>query len=40
MDVDLASDAAASATIQMERVDDQGRGRYRSTNRVSLGLEV
>jgi hypothetical protein len=40
MDVDLGSDTAASATIQMERVDDQGRGRYRSTNRVMLGLEA
>jgi hypothetical protein len=40
MDVELASETAASATIQMERVDDQGRGRYRSTNRVSLDLEA
>jgi hypothetical protein len=38
MDVHLDSDAAASGTIQMERVDEQGRGRYRSTNRVSLVL--
>ena len=38
IDVQLDSDEAASATVQMERVDDQGRGRYRSTNRVSLTL--
>ena len=38
MDVALDSETTASATIRMERVDDQGRGRYRSTNRVSLAL--
>ena len=40
MDVALDSDALASTTIEMERVDDQGRGRYRSTNRVSLALDA
>ena len=38
MDVALDSERAASATIQMEQVDDQGRGRYHSTNRVALEL--
>jgi len=40
MDVLLRSDRAASATVRMERVDDQGRGRYVSTNRVSLQLKT
>jgi hypothetical protein len=38
MDVALDSDRSASATVRMERVDDQGRGRYGSTNHVSLVL--
>ena len=38
MDVALESETAASATIQMEQVDDQGRGRYHSTHRVALEL--
>jgi hypothetical protein len=38
MDVALDSDRSASVTVQIERVDDQGRGRYRSTNRVSVVL--
>ena len=39
MDVMLDSERTASATIEMEGLDDQGRGTYRSTNRVSLSLE-
>ena len=40
MDVDLGSDDTASGSIRMERVDEQGRGRYRSTSRVSLTLTI
>jgi hypothetical protein len=39
MEVPLDADGAASATIRMERVDDQGRGSYVSVNRVSFTLE-
>ena len=34
--VKLDSEQAASATVELERADDQGRGRYVSVNRVSL----
>jgi hypothetical protein len=40
MDVPLAGADAASATIRLDRPDDQGRGRYVSVNRVSLTLEA
>jgi hypothetical protein len=39
MDVPLGPEDSASATIRMERADDQGRGRYVSVNRVSLTLQ-
>jgi hypothetical protein len=40
MDVGLGSAGTATATIRMERVDDQGRGTYVSVNRVTLTLET
>lgn len=40
MDVPLNSPTRAAATIRIERVDDQGRGTYRCTNRVSLTLDT
>jgi len=39
MDVHLDSADAASAAVRMERLDDQGRGRYVSMNRVALTLQ-
>jgi hypothetical protein len=38
MDVHLDSADTASADVRMERLDDQGRGRYVCVNRVSLTL--
>ena len=38
LDVDLDGEDSASATIRLERADEQGRGRYHSTNRISLAL--
>lgn len=40
MDVALDATGLASATVRMDRVDDQGRGRYVSVNRVTLTLEA
>ncbi len=39
MRVDMVGEGSASATIQMEQVDDQGRGRYVSVNHVTLTLQ-
>jgi len=39
MRVDMDGEGSASATIQMEQVDDQGRGRYVSVNHVTLTLQ-
>jgi hypothetical protein len=38
MDVHLDSEDTASAAVRMQRLDDQGRGRYVSVNHVSLTL--